>query len=283
LKIWPPENDFSVGRRNDIGSKHDRGGYDPVTLILTAILTAGVTFASGMGALHVQGFLPDSMRSDSCRAVIVQISALLSVLLAMVLGGLVGTSFAFFFAQKANLDTLSAQVLQFDHALAEYGPEASRARAQLKEVVLQGYEVFWSRRQVDPGALTAARPLVQEDTMNALLASLQPTSQAQKQALAKAQQYAAAMEQSRLLLSLQIAGQSVPWQLIVIVAFWAAALFFGYGLFAPNNATIVIALALAAVSIGLAIFLIFDLRQPYTGVFRISPGSLKETIKFLSR
>jgi hypothetical protein len=28
--------------------------------------------------------------------------------------------------------------------------------------------------------------------------------------------------------------------------------------------------------------LIFDLRQPFTGVFRISPGSLRETIKFLS-
>ena len=115
-----------------------------MTFILTAILIAGVTFGSGMGALHVQRFLPELMRSDSCRTVIVQVSALLSVLLAMVLGGLVGTSFSFFFAQKSNMDTLSAQVLQLDRALAEYGPEASGARAQLKENVLQGFEVFWS-------------------------------------------------------------------------------------------------------------------------------------------
>jgi hypothetical protein len=254
-----------------------------VTLILTAILTAGVTFGSGMGALHVQQFLPDSMRSDSCRTVIAQVSALLSVLLAMVLGGLVGTSFSFFFAQKSNMDTLSAQVLELDRALAEYGPEASGARTQLKEAALQGFEVFLSHRQVDPGAFTTvARPLAQEDATNAVLASLQPKSEAQKRALAKAQQFATAMHQSRLLLSLEIAGPLVPWQLVVIVAFWAAALFFGYGLFAPNNAAIIIALALAAVSIGLALFLIFDLRQPYTGVFRISPGSLRETIKFLS-
>jgi hypothetical protein len=254
-----------------------------VTLILTAILIAGVTFGSGIGALHFQRFLPESMRSDSCRTVIAQVSALLSVLLAMVLGGLVGTSFSFFFAQKSNMDTLCAQVLQLDRALAEYGPEASGARAQLKENVLQGFEVFLNHRQVDPGAFTTvARPLAQEDATNAVLASLQPKSEAQKHALAKAQQFATAMQQSRLLLSLQIAGPLVPWQLVVIVAFWAAALFFGYGLFAPNNAAIIIALALAAVSIGLAIFLIFDLRQPYTGVFRMSPGSLRETIKFLS-
>ncbi len=86
------------------------------------------------------------MRSDSCRTVIAQVSALLSVLLAMVLGGLVGTSFSFFFAQKSNMDTLSAQVLQLDRALAEYGPEASGARAQLKENVLQGFEVILSHR-----------------------------------------------------------------------------------------------------------------------------------------
>ncbi len=225
-----------------------------MTLILTAILTAGVTFGSGMGALHTQRFLPEQMRSDPCRAVIMQISALLSVLLAMVLGGLVGTSFAFFFAQKANLDTLSAQILHFDHALVEYGPEASPARAHLKDATIQGYKVFWGRRQVDPGALTAARALGQEDAIEALLASLQPTSEAQKQALAKAKQYATAMEQSRLLLSLQVAGQAVPWQLIVIIAFWAAALFYGYGLFAPHNAVVITALALAAMSIGFAIF-----------------------------
>ena len=222
-----------------------------MTLILTAILIAGVTFGSGMGALHLQRFLPELMRSDSCRTVIAQVSALLSVLLAMVLGGLVGTSFSFFFAQKSNMDTLSAQVLELDRALAEYGPEASGARAQLKENVLQGFEVFSGHRQVDPGAFTTvARPLAQEDATNAVLASLQPKSEAQKHALARAQQFATAMHQSRLLLSLEIAGPLVPWQLVVIVAFWAAAL--------------------------------SDLRQPYTGVFRISPGSLRETIKFLS-
>jgi hypothetical protein len=111
--------------------------------------------------------------------------------------------------------------------------------------------VIFDHRQVDPGAFTTvARPLAQKDDTNAVLASLQPKSEAQKHALAKAQQFATAMQQSRLLLSLQIAGPLVPWQLVVIVAFWAAALFFGYGLLAPNNAAIIIALALAAVSIG---------------------------------
>jgi Protein of unknown function (DUF4239) len=45
---------------------------------------------------------------------------------------------------------------------------------------------------------------------------------------------------------------------------------------------IVAALAFGAVSIGLAVFLIFDLRQPYTGVLRISPAAVEQAIGFLN-
>ena len=254
-----------------------------MTLILVAVLVAGVTFGSGMGALYAQRSLPEAMRSDPSRAVVVQLSALLSLLISMVLGTLVGTGFSFFLTQRANLDAFSAQALQLDQALAEYGPETKPIRAQLKEAVVHGHDLFWGHHAVGPAAFSLAAPLSQERGMEALLASLQPTGEGSKQALAKARQFAAAMEQSRLLMSLQLAGQWVPWQLVVIVSFWACVLFFGYGLFAPHNATIITGFALGAMSIGLAIFLIFDLRQPYTGVFRISPGSLEETIEFLNK
>jgi hypothetical protein len=120
-------------------------------------------------------------------------------------------------------------------------------------------------------------------SIDAYLSSLQPTSEVQKQAVAKANQYAAAMEQSRLLMSLQVAGQSVPSELVAVLAIWAIALFFGYGLFALNTPTIITTLAFGALSIGLAIFSIFDLRQPYTGVFRVSPAALEQAIGFLNK
>ena len=252
-------------------------------LILIGSLVAFFTFGSAMAALYLQRFLPESSRSDPVRVVIGQVSALVSLLLAMVLGTLVGTSFGFFFAQKANLDAFAAQVLQFDQALAEFGPETKLGRAQLKEEILRSDSLIWSNGDVEPSAIAVAKPISEEAAIDAYLSSLQPKSDAQKQALAKANQYAAALEQSRLLMSLQVAGQSVPSQLVAILAVWAVALFFSYGLFAPNDFTIVAALAFGAVSIGLAIFLIFDLRQPYTGLFRISPAALEETFDFLNK
>ena len=254
-----------------------------MTLILVAIAIAVVTFGSGIMALFVQQRLPDAHKSDSSSKLITQVSALVSLLLAMVLGTLVGTSFAFFFTQKASLDVFAAQALQFDQALAQYGPETRAARAKLKDAMVRGHDLFWGHDGIDPATFTVAGPLAQEAVIDEFLASLQPQSEAQKQALAKANQYASAMEQSRLLISLQVAGQSVPWQLVAILAVWGIALFFGYGLFAALNATTIAALAFGAVSISLAIFLIFDLRQPYTGAFRVSPAALEQTIDFLNK
>ena len=248
---------------------------------IIAFLIAGLAFGSGIVALYAQPFLPESTKSDHSRTVVSQVSALVSLLLAMVLGTLVGTAFGFFFAQKANLDDFSVQVLQFDQALAQYGPQTGPVRAQFKQAFVGGYHLFWGRGDGDPAALSA--PLSQERAINTYLASLKPSSDGQKQALARANQYATAMEQSRLLMSLQMAGQSVAWQLVAILAVWAVALFFGYGLFAPKSATTIAALAFGALSIGLAIFLIFDLRQPYSGIFRISPGPLEETINVLNK
>lgn len=253
------------------------------TGIPIGILIAVLTFGSAMAALYIRRWLPEAARSDAVRSLIGQVSGLVSLLLAMVLGTLVGTSFSFFFTQKANLDIYAAQILQFDQALAEYGPETEPARVQLKEAAVRGYNLFFGQNDLDVAALTVAIPLKQVAAISALLASLQPKSETQKQAIAKANKYAGEMEQSRLLMSLQVAGQSVPWQLVAILAVWGVALFFGFGLFASGRPATITALAFGSISIGLAVFLIFDLRTPYIGVLRVSPAALEQAIDFLNK
>jgi hypothetical protein len=44
---------------------------------------------------------------------------LLTLLLALVLGTLIGVSFAYFSTQRTNLETFSAQILRLDQALAQ--------------------------------------------------------------------------------------------------------------------------------------------------------------------
>ena len=71
--------------------------------------------------------------------------------------------------------------------------------------------------------------------------------------------------------------------LIAILVFWTAALFFAMGLYAPSNALVTAALTFGALSIAFAILLILELGMPYTGLFRVSPAALEQTIEFIDR
>jgi hypothetical protein len=252
-------------------------------VIFTCFVIFVVFMAAAFAGLSLHPRLPPEHKSDSARAVVGQISGLVSLLLALVLGTLIGVSFAYFSTQKTELETYSAQILRLDQALAQYGPETKPLRDKLKAGIVRGYETFWGGGKVDPNALTVAGPLANAQGVSDFLANLQPKSDAQKAALATANTYAGMVEQSRLLMSLQVASRPVSWVLIAILAFWTAALFFGIGLFAQPNALVYSALAFGAVSIAFAIFLIFELGMPYTGVFKVSPAPLEQAIEFMDK
>ena len=64
-------------------------------------------------------------------------------------------------------------------------------------------------------------------------------------------------------------ASSVSWPLVVIVVSWALILFCGFGRLSRLNATTLTALGFGAFAVGSALFLILELSQPFTGVFRI--------------
>ncbi len=238
---------------------------------------------AGYAGLALQTRLVDEHKSGETKAVVGQISGLVSLLLALVLGTLIGVSWGYFSAQRTNLENFSAQILRLDQALAQFGPETKPMRDQLKAGMEKAYGAIWGGGQVDPALLTVGPPLASAQGVTDYLATLQPKTDAQKAALATANQYASMVEQSRLLISLQIASGPVSWPLIAILVFWTAALFFAMGLYAPSNTLVTAALTFGALSIAFAIFLILELGMPYTGLFRVSPAALEQTIEFINK
>ena len=254
-----------------------------MTILLVCILIFALFMVAGYAGLSLQKILTDKHRTGETKGVIGQISGLVSLLLALVLGTMIGVSFAYFSTQKTNLENFSAQILRLDQALAQYGPETQPLRAKIKEVIVKGYQTFWGGGPVDPKALTVETPLAGGRAIIDFLATLQPKTEAQKAALATANTYASMVEQSRLLISLQVASGPVSPVLIAILVFWTAALFFAIGLYAEANAVVITAITFGALSIAFAIFLIFELGMPYTGLFKISPAALEQTIEFLDK
>jgi hypothetical protein len=249
-----------------------------MSIVLVSILIFAITLAAGLLGLWAHKRLPEEQKDDSARSVVGQVAGLVSLLLALVLGTLVGTSFAFFGGQKTALEGLSATIIELDQALAQYGPETKPARDRLRASAEKAYETFWGGGDADPTLLDVSNPIAAGQATRAFLATLTPTTDAQKQALASANALAGQIEHARILQSLQVASFPVSPGLIAVLAVWAIILFFGMGLFVKSNQLVLAAMTFGALCVAFAIFLILELGQPYTGIFRVSPAALEEAI-----
>ncbi len=248
-------------------------------------IAAGVallTFASGMAGLYLQGRLPKQHMSGGSKDMILAVIGLVTLLLALVLGTLVGNTYAFFATQKSELETMASRVLLVDQALTEYGPEAKPARDKLKEAVMQSYELFWRGADRDPEQLKVDVALARWQGVTSILNALDPATAVQKESLASAKANLALMEQTRLLMSLQLSSP-VAWSLVISVIAWSMFLFCGFGVLSGANPTTVGVLALGAISVASAMFLILDLSQPYSGLFRIPASAMEQTLAAIDK
>jgi hypothetical protein len=249
--------------------------------MLTVWFCAGVAifaFAAGVFGLFLQTLLPEPHTSDRSRDMIGAIVGLVSLLLALVLGTLIGSAYSFYATQKSEMETMAARSLELDLALAEFGPETAPARARMKETLQGVREMVWGGNgKIAVPDLSVAAPLGHLQQMDEYVASLDPKTPAQRQFASAAISSAAAIEQTRLLISLQLAS-SVSWPLVVIVVSWALILFCGFGVLSRINATTLAALGFGAFAVGSALFLILELSQPFNGVFRVPSGAFDQML-----
>ena len=83
------------------------------------------------------------------------------------------------------------------------------------------------------------------------------------------------IEQSRLLMDLQVASHPASTGLLTVLAIWAVLLFFTMGVLAESNRLVLLTVSSGAACVATAIFLILELGLPYTGVFRVSGAALE--------
>ena len=246
-----------------------------------AIVIAILAFSAGVLGLKLHNWLPEKHAPDRARDMIGAMSGLLGLLLALVLGTLVGASYTLYATQKAELETLAARTLQLDAAFEAYGPEAQPGREGLRQAVKQSYDEIWGGASAGlKDDMSVKGIMANSKILDQFLLSLTPKTDAQKQLLSTANVAAGQIAQTRLLMALQLAG-GISWPMLAIVVCWSLLLFCGYGLVSPVNATVIATLALGAIAVASAIFLIIELSQPYSGLFRIPAAALKQTIEGL--
>src|SRR5271169_1477127 len=112
----------------------DRKNYSVQPLIvlsrLFALVIAALVFGSVTADLYVQKLLPDEHKSDTSRGLLQQLTGIVSLLLALILGTVTGASLSSFWTQKSELEAFSAQMLLLDQSLAQYGPDTKPDRPE---------------------------------------------------------------------------------------------------------------------------------------------------------
>jgi O-antigen ligase len=111
---------------------------------------------------------------------------------------------------------------------------------------------------------------------------LNPKSEAQRALHAQALKVVNDTGQLRWLLYSQ-PERSIPIPLLAVMVFWLAISFASFGLFAPRNATAMVALIACALAVATALFLILELDRPFQGMIQISSAPLHKAWEQLGR
>ena len=254
-----------------------------MTTVWLCIGVAVMAFLFGVAGLYLGKLLPETHSVDRSRDMIGAIVGLVSLLLALVLGTLIGSAYSFYATQKSELETLAAREIQLDLALSEFGPETKEARTRMKQALEGVRDMVWGDDAVKISPeLSAAAPIEQLRAFDSYIASLDPKTPAQRQFAAAATADAGVIEQTRVLISMQLAS-SISWPLVVIVVSWALILFCGFGLLSRITGTTLAALGLGAFAVGSALFMTLELSHPFTGVFRVPSGAFDQMLASIDK
>src|SRR5262249_37495022 len=79
------------------------------------------------------------------------------------------------------------------------------------------------------------------------------------------------------------ANSPISMPLLYILTFWLAILFISFGMFAPSNGTVVMALLMAALAVAGAIFLMQELNTPFNGILQIPRASFDDALAHLGK
>ena len=249
-----------------------------------ALLVGVGIFAGGLIGLVLQRLLPEKHTTGPSRDMIGAVVGLLTLLCALVTGLLIWTAYGVYAGQSAAIQTLATRVLQLDLALEDYGPEAIPERAALRDRVGKTIDQVWGSHETDANFAANnfdAALRVMRDPEKAI-ESLQPATDAQRQALAAAKSAIEAIAQSRLQMSFALTAP-VSYPLLLTVVGWVFFLFCGFGLMSKGAAMPVVALAVGAIAVATAVLMILDLSNPYLGAFRASPAPLEQVLAVMGK
>ena len=246
----------------------------------TSAVVFACVFGSSLLGMFVRRLLPDKHLDAESKDAVRLAMGLVATTLALVLGLLIASAKGFYDTQSAELTQLASNVVLLDRILAHYGPEAADLRTLLRSSVTREAAIMFAW---DGSTKTHDQPSpLKGEALFDGIQELSPKNENQRTLQAHALSLGIQVGQARWLI-LEQRTVPIPMSLLVTLLFWLIILFISFGLLAPPNLTVLGTLLVAAGAVSSAIFLIFEMYHPYTGLIRLSDAPIRAALAQLGQ
>jgi hypothetical protein len=243
--------------------------------LFIAVTVFVVLFGTAMLGMWLRSRLPGHHLSAETKDAVRIGMGSVATMAALVLGLLVASTKGNYDSERGEVIQMSAKIIYLDQLLENYGPDATPCRILLRNATQSTIYRLWPesgvRGELPPGIAWSRE-------MPVAIQKLSPQTEAQRTFKSQAADLAKDLGQMRWLLYEQ-AESSISKPMLAIMVFWLALTFVSVGLFAPANATAILAQMLAALSVAGAIFLILELDNSFDGMVKISSAPMVNSLK----
>ncbi len=233
-------------------------------------------FGSGIGGLFLGKVLPKDHHAEATQKTVQMAMNTVGLLAALVLGLLIASA-------KSNLDTGNKEIEEFstslvllDREAAHFGPETKPVRDLLRTFTERKIEQTWTESTVP--AADHSRTVQMLDEIQDQLRAFGAQTDADRLARKAALNLVADLKKNSRLLAIQ-QGNQTSRPFFIVMIFWLSVLFLSYGVFASPNATVIVAMSVAAFSIAAAMNLIVDMDHPFAGYINVSKAPMQQALE----
>ncbi|HTN47996.1 MAG TPA: hypothetical protein VMK32_01045 [Burkholderiaceae bacterium] len=252
--------------------------------IVIGLIVFVCTFGGAMAGMRLRRILPDDHLDDRSKSTIGASMGLVATMTALVLGLVTASAKTAYDSVDSGVKHTASQIITLDRTLARFGPETRDIRNQLQQLVAARVEAVWpsGAPRVKAAPVVGSGDPTSPEHISHTIRSLTPANDVQRSLQARAIDLIEQILDTRWV-ALTSTENEVPSAFLVIMVFWLTMTFASFGLFAPNNHTVVAALLVASLSVSCAIFLVLELGSPFDGLIKVSGEPLRHALEVLNR
>lgn len=236
-------------------------------------------FGAALLGFALRRFLPDDHLSDQTGKTVHNVMGVVALLAALVLGLLVANTKSNFDLRSQEVQQFSANLTLLDRELTHFGSDAAKIRETLRTFTAHKIAQLWTDRGLEV-ANDAAESVRLLDEIEADIRQFVPKSPVHIEGRRNALDITRDLKRTSRLLFVQQVNVT-PRPFLIVGIFWLCALFVCRGIFAPLNGTVIAAFFLAALSVSVAINLIFDMDQPFAGFIKVSSAPMQQALDWM--